>query len=737
MISVKPNSNTKHKKIIYALSALGITLLVAVIVLASFLGTRKENIQAKTCVTKACISAANAILQNMDLNVDPCEDFNLYSCGSYIKNMRIPDDASKYDVFDILRIRLAFSVADLLAEPNAENDINATKYAKNLYKSCLNETTSELVGEDNLKILVETTFGGWPLLGENNWNPSDFDPIQIQVLSRSYGLNQIVSVYIDEDPDDPKAAVLAISQPNWFFNKDYYTEANANEKAIIAAYKKYMFNFVKLMGSAFSDSKIQTDVEEVYELEKSLAELTLSAAERRNTTFKNMTIQQLINELPEFDWENYIINGMFKNIENITMDKSERILVEDMDYFTRALKVYKNVITSQPRVLKNLLIWTLVKDKTGLLPKRYKDARLDFDKIYTGTATAQARSYTCANYVLNGMEFAAGRIYVANYFSEGAKKAADQMIEFIRKEFDLILKNSEWMDDSSKFKAQDKLKYIESKIAYPDFIYDDAVMNKLYADYQFTDNDYFRNSFKLTQIHVKEDLKSLREEIDRTSWFTGPAVVNAFYSPGLNQICFPSGILQPPFYDADVPRYLNFGGIGSVIGHELTHGFDDNGRKYDKNGVFLPDDASGTWSNSTIVKYKEKAQCIENQYSNFYVKQVNLYVNGLQTLGENIADNGGVRQSYNAYQTWVKNNGEEPLLPGLNFTQNQLFFINYGQVWCGKLRDQSLLNRVLTDVHSPGEFRICGVTANMKEFADAFQCKSNTPNNPSNKCRVW
>ncbi len=196
--------------------------------------------------------------------------------------------------------------------------------------------------------------------------------------------------------------------------------------------------------------------------------------------------------------------------------------------------------------------------------------------------------------------------------------------------------------------------------------------------------------------------------------------------------------MQAPFFDSQSPKYLNYGGIGSVIGHEITHGFDDQGRTYDKDGKFFRDDEVGLWTNATVEQYKQRASCIINQYSSYNATQVNMNLNGYQTQGENIADNGGIKESFGAYQKWAKQNGPEQLLPGLEkYSQTQLFFINYAQVWCAKFRDASLKSRILTGVHSPGPFRIQGPTSNFVEFSKAFNCKPKQANNPDNKCSVW
>lgn len=267
-------------------------------------------------------------------------------------------------------------------------------------------------------------------------------------------------------------------------------------------------------------------------------------------------------------------------------------------------------------------------------------------------------------------------------------------------------------------------------------MYNDTYMNQLYETYELNETEYLRNSLQIMRIEVNKGFLKLRQSKDE-GWITGPAIVNAFYSSYSNQICLPAGILQAPFYDPNYPNYLNYGGIGSVIGHEITHGFDERGRLHDKNGVLYPDGETSLWTKKTIDSYKKKVQCIIDQYSDFKVDQINETLNGEKTLGENIADNGGLKEAFRAYQVWVSKNGPEPLLPGLKYNQNQLFFINNAQIWCSKYRDQYLKYQVLSANHSPGQFRINGPTSNSEDFAKVFNCKPNQKNNPTQKCSVW
>ncbi|XP_010764379.1 neprilysin-like, partial [Notothenia coriiceps] len=274
---------------------------------------------------------------------------------------------------------------------------------------------------------------------------------------------------------------------------------------------------------------------------------------------------------------------------------------------------------------------------------------------------------------------------------------------------------------------------IRERIGYSDDIRDDAYLNNEYKDLSYSTEEYFENILQNLEYAQKKRLRKLRVKVNKDEWVTGAAVVNAFYSSSKNQIVFPAGILQPPFFSKGQAKSLNYGGIGMVIGHEITHGFDDNGRNYDKDG-----DLKDWWTPDSTQKFLDLSKCIVNQYGNFSWDLANgLHLNGNNTLGENIADNGGIRQAYQAYKNYVKEHGEEPSLPGIGLSHDQLFFLNFAQVWCGTHRPEQAVNSIKVNVHSPGKFRVLGSLQNFAEFAKAFKCNKNSYMVPDNICRVW
>uniref|UniRef100_A0A8C9ZU79 Neprilysin n=1 Tax=Sander lucioperca TaxID=283035 RepID=A0A8C9ZU79_SANLU len=381
--------------------------------------------------------------------------------------------------------------------------------------------------------------------------------------------------------------------------------------------------------------------------------------------------------------------------------------------------------SSPHRDLQNYMVWRFVMNMVVGLSRSYRDTRKAFRKALSGTTSEAAVWRQCALYVNNNMDNAVGRLYVQEAFSE---KSKELMIKDIREVFISNLHDLTWMDAETKKAAEEKVSRPAVgggvggvggyRLPQPKGIVYNELSIVLYSCCTI---------LLLTLSFFNSTLLVF------CRWVTGAAVVNAFYSSSKNQIVFPAGILQPPFFSKGQAKSLNYGGIGMVIGHEITHGFDDNGRNYDKDG-----DLKDWWTPDSTDRFLDLSKCIVNQYGNFSWDLANgLHLNGNNTLGENIADNGGIRQAYQAYKNYVEEHGEEPSLPGIDLSHNQLFFLNFAQVWCGTHRPEQAINSIKVDVHSPGKFRVLGSLQNFPEFAKAFNCNKNSYMVPANICRVW
>ncbi|XP_060581148.1 membrane metallo-endopeptidase-like 1 [Ruditapes philippinarum] len=698
-----------------------------------------DVISPEVCLTADCAKASARVLENMDLTIDPCEDFYMYSCGTWKKKHVIPDDSSSYSMFGSLSEKVQVINKYLLDDNQAYQNFSSIVKAKDLYASCLDLETIEKRNSTAAVPLLEE-LGGWPVLGTKlggNWIESNFSLSQLLITLRQYNNNPVINMYVSPDIRNSQQYIIYFDQPSFGLpGRLYYLQDGLARMR--EAYVTLASSIAKLFGA--DENLADREMRQMLDLEIDLANITTKPEDRRDfdALYNKMTIAQLKQNFTEpnttdtvqFDWLEYI-QGVF-DIENvgIALDENEQVIVLDVSYFKRLFNVLQK---HGKRTVANYVVWTIVQNRASNLDSRFRELLTDFNKVLYGIASSSARWKGCVSYTVYNFGMAVGHMFVKETFDESAKTSALNMIKNIRDAFDELLDEVEWMDDGTRILASEKANAIKEWIGYPDDVLVDEKVNKLYENVTIDRDDYFMNVLNNLKRSSAEGLTKLRQKYDKNIWTTPPSIVNAFYSPLQNAIMFPAGILQPPFYDKGQPKSMNYGGIGAVIGHEITHGFDDRGRQYDKTG-----NLNQWWNTSVITRFKEKAQCIIDQYNEFVVPEAGLNINGINTQGENIADNGGLKQSFRAYRKWVEKRGkEEALLPGVNFTNNQLFFINYAQVWCNNARKENIISAVNTGVHSPGQFRVVGTLQNTREFSAAFGCKKNSFMNPEKKCAVW
>jgi len=366
------------------------------------------------------------------------------------------------------------------------------------------------------------------------------------------------------------------------------------------------------------------------------------------------------------------------------------------------------------------------------MPPQYESTRAEFRRVLLGVLTDRNRWNRCVEWTNKKLGMAVGALFIRDNFNHESKATALEMIHDIRDAFNDLLEENAWMDTETRLVAEDKANSMTERIGYPEYITNDTRLEEEYKNLTIRGDQFLENLFAILRFEADRNVAKLQKPVDKDKWATEPAVVNAFYNPNKNDIVFPAGILQPLFYSQHFPKSLNYGGIGVVIGHEITHGFDDKGRQFDKHG-----NLKQWWNNRTIAAFRKEAQCIIDQYSNYTLDEINLGIDGRLTQGENIADNGGLKQAFRAYRKWVANNGAEPELPGLDLTHNQLFFLNYAQIWCGSMRPEDALTKIRSSVHSPGPIRVLGPLSNSRDFSEAYNCPATSRMNPPKKCSVW
>ncbi|XP_049659250.1 neprilysin isoform X1 [Accipiter gentilis] len=738
MNAPKPKKKLRWSGLEIGLAVVVILLAIVAITMIVLYATYDDGV----CKSSDCIKSAARILENMDTTAEPCNDFYQYACGGWLKRNVIPETSSRYSNFDILRDELEVVLKDVLDTPSS-NDITAVQKAKTLYRSCINETIIDSRGGRPLISLLPKV-SDWPV-ATTNWDSSYGTAwtaeTAIAQLNSRYGKKVLINFFVGTDDKNSTAHIIHIDQPGLGLpSRDYY-ECTGAYKEACSAYVDFMISVAKLIlqerNISFNESEISEQMKRIMDLEKEIANATTKSEDRNDPLllYNKMTLAQLQNNFSleidhkVFNWSKFI-NDIMSTVQ-IKVENTEHVIVYDPEYLIR-LKSILNKYTR--RDLQNYMIWRFVMDLVNSLSRNYKDTRNAFRKALYGTTSETAVWRRCANYVNGNMENAVGRLYVQEAFAGDSKHVVEEMIADIRDVFIKTLDELTWMDAETKKKAEQKAAAIRERIGYPDeIVIDDNKLNSEYQELNYKEEEYFENIIENLVFTQKKRLKKLREKVDKEEWISGAAVVNAFYSASRNQIVFPAGILQPPFFSASQPKSLNYGGIGMVIGHEITHGFDDNGRNFNEDG-----DLVDWWTEQSARNFKELSQCMVYQYGNFsWDLAGGQHLSGINTLGENIADNGGVRQAYKAYQNFVKKHGKEKLLPGLEMNHKQLFFLNFAQVWCGTYRPEYAVNSIKTDVHSPGKFRVIGSLQNSPEFSEAFSCTKTNYMDPAKKCRVW
>ncbi|KFP05802.1 neprilysin [Calypte anna] len=738
MNTPKPKKKLRWSGLEIGLAVVVVLLAIVAITMIILYATYDDGV----CKTSDCIKSAARILENMDRSAEPCRDFYQYACGGWLKRNVIPETSSRYSNFDILRDELEVVLKDVLDTPS-NNDIAAVQKAKTLYRSCINETAIDSRGGKPLISLLPN-LSDWPV-ATVNWDSSYgaawTAETAIAQLNSRYGKKVLINFFVGTDDKNSTAHIIHIDQPGLGLpSRDYY-ECTGAYKEACTAYVDFMISVAKLIlqerNIPFNESVVSDQMKIIMDLEKEIANATTKSEDRNDPLllYNKMTLAQLQKNFSleidhkVFNWSKFI-NDIMSTVE-INVENTEHVIVYDPEYLIKLKSILNKY---NPRDLQNYMMWRFVMDLVNSLSRNYKDTRNAFRKALYGTTSEAAVWRRCANYVNGNLESAVGRLYVQEAFAGDSKHVVEEMIADIRDVFIKTLDDLTWMDAETKKRAEQKATAIRERIGYPDeIVTDDNKLNSEYQELSFKEEEYFENIIQNLVFTQKKRLKKLREKVDKEEWISGAAVVNAFYSASRNQIVFPAGILQPPFFSASQPKSLNYGGIGMVIGHEITHGFDDNGRNFNENG-----DLVDWWTEESARNFKELSQCMVYQYGNFsWDLAGGQHLSGINTLGENIADNGGVRQAYKAYQNFVKKHGKEQLLPGLEMNHQQLFFLNFAQVWCGTYRPEYAVNSIKTDVHSPGKFRVIGSLQNSPEFSEAFSCTKTNFMDPAKKCRVW
>jgi putative endopeptidase len=641
-------------------------------------------------------------LKSMDPALNPCQNFYLYACGGWKKANPIPPQYSRWGRFNELADRNQQVVRGILEDSEAHTSRSPIdQEIGTFYGSCMNETAVDKAGYTPIK----------PALERIQSLASKADLAAEVARFHNQGVDAFFRFNSTPDSDNARMTIADVDQGGLGLpDKSYYLDEKDAEKR--SKYVAHISTMLQLIGVSPTDA--DTKAKAILTIETSLAKGSLDRTMRRNPRLlhNRMTVAQLEALAPGFNFKTYFGDRHAPSFDSLN--------VAVPDFF----KTVNSVIDSTGLAdLKSYLTWRYVSNYAPDLSKPFVQADFDFYQSYlNGTKELQPRWKRCSQLTDRSLGDAVGQKYVAKAFPGQSKERTQQLVAIIEKEMAADIDSLTWMSAATKEQALAKLKGVTNKIGYPEKWKDYSlvkVTDSLIGD--------VRNA---REYEVHRNLDKIGKPVDRAEFGMTPPTVNAYYSPLQNNINFPAGILQPPFYTAGADMAVNFGGIGAVIGHELTHGFDDQGRQFDADG-----NLRDWWTAKDTEEFKKRVDCIANEYSSFSpVEGVNL--NGRLTLGENGADNAGIRLAFMALMSGLDDGSiHKEKLDG--FTPQQRFFLGYSQIWCQNERPEAAKSLARTDPHSPGEFRVDGVLQNMPEFATAFGCSVGQPMVSANACRVW
>ena len=644
----------------------------------------------------------------MDLTADPCVDFNQYACGNFAKLHPIPADLPQFDQFGNLYEFNSHALHGLLDDAAAKHAPAGTNEQKigDYYASCMDTGAIEKAGLTPLK----------PELARIDALKSRDELPGLLAYDQRISVNAFLGFGSQQDLKDATREIAVIDQGGLGLpEKDYYLRTDADSVKIRYKYVAHLAKVLQLLGQP--EATATANAKAVMAMETAIAKVSMGNVERRDpeNTYHMVAVKTFAATIPVLQVENFLKEAGSPPVNEID--------VTNPAFFT----ALNGILTSTSMdTIQNYLRIRLVESESMRLPKAFDEESFDFyGRTLEGTPQQQQRWQRCVDSTDSALGEALGKVYADKYFAGDSKAKTLEEVHAIEAAMDKDLDSLDWMGAATKVKAKEKLHAIVDKIGYPDKWRD-------YSKLEVTADNTIANSLRAREFENAYELNKIGKPVDKGEWVMTPPTVNAYYSDSMNTINFPAGILQPAFYDKTASDATNFGHIGAVVGHELTHGFDDEGRKFDANG-----NLKDWWTPEDLKNFTQRTDCLVNEYNGF-VAVDDLHVNGKLTLGENTADNGGLRLAYMALLAESQKTGLDlKKKDATGYTPEQQLFLGWAQNWCANSRPEMTRMLVQTDPHSPDPIRTKGVLSNMPEFGKAFGCKPGQPMVPVKMCRVW
>jgi putative endopeptidase len=641
----------------------------------------------------------------LDYSADPCQDFFQFACGGWLKKNDIPADESRWGQFSVVQHRNLEILKATLEQASQGKAPPGTPYADKLsdfYGACMDEAALEKNGLAALKAELKPI----DAVKDVATLSAAIDKLQVRGWHWPFALRA---------SQDAKDATLMIAEADQsglgLPERDYYLSKDPKMAAVRAQYVKYLETVFGMLG----DKAAAPHAKAVLELETALAEASMPIVDRREPTklYHRLERQGLKQAAPSLQWDQ-LFDAL--DLRGVT-----QVNITHPPFFEGLEKLVHSVPAETWRAY---LTSAVVQETVLAQPKAFRDANFAMEQVLTGAKKDLPRWRHCVDATDHMIGEALAQPFVAKTFGPGGKADTQAMVKAIETSFEANLKTLTWMDETTRERAREKMHQVANKIGYPDKwrSYDGLVTNRANFLADLDAAEAFNHAYRMSQIG---------KPVDRTRWMMTPPTVNAYYNPQLNEIVFPAGILQPPFYDRASSPPVNYGAIGLVVGHELTHGFDDEGRQFDGKG-----NLTQWWTEQSDAAFKQRAACVVKQYGN-EVAVDDLHVNGQLTLGENVADMGGLKLAFKSMQS--RGAGGSGAAEKSRFTPEQQFFLGYAHAWCSKDRPEAVRMRTATNPHSPPELRVNVPMRNFAPFAQAFSCREGDRmvSPPANRCEVW
>jgi len=643
-------------------------------------------------------------LSNMDKSVNACDDFFEYANGNWVKNTAIPPSQSRWGNFNIL----AENNRDVLKKVLEETPRNApagsdAQMIGDFYRSCMNEAAIEKAGISPLR----------PFLKQIDSMKNIKDVQRQLAVMHTMGVPVLFGFGSGPDLKNSSLVIANAGQGGLSLpNKDYYTKDDDKSKETRTKFVEYMTTLFKLAGD--KPDEAATNAKTVMEMQTRLAIASLAPVELRipENRYNKIAFTDAAGITPDFSWDDYLAARGIAPLTEINLSQPK--------FFKEVNAMMKDVPVEN---WKTYMRFALLNSSAGALSKPFVDTSFDFfGKYLSGTKEQQPRWKRCVQSTDGALGEALGMEFVKVKFTPQMKARMDELISNLFAALQQRIQALPWMSDQTKPRALAKLTAIRRKIGYPDTL-------RGYKGLVVDDKSFVGNIYRSGQFQVKRNLDDINKPVDRTRWGMSPPTVNAYYNGVFNEIVFPAGILQPPFFNFEADDAINYGGIGGVIGHEISHGFDDQGSKFDADG-----NLKSWWTDDDRKKFEDRASCVADQFSKYEV-QPGLFINGRLTLGENIGDFAGLTIAYTAYMKSLEGKPRPADLDG--FTPEQRFFLGWAQVWAAKSTAEAERTQVLGDPHSAARWRVNGPMSNMPQFAKAWGCKTGDKMVRPDACLIW